>query len=113
MYKCPVRYEKQATMRKTYVCLAVLDSGVNQLGVFGLLGSREDQGRVGGGILGLVLANGCETSAIILVAFRQLLSTAISVERKKHTGKVTRVAHDDLKDIKVSSPSFSPADQGP
>lgn len=38
--------------------LAVLDSGVDQFGVFGLLGSREDQGGVGSGILGLVLANG-------------------------------------------------------
>lgn len=45
--------------------LAILDSGVNQLGVFRLLGSREDQGGVGGGILGLVLANGWETLAIV------------------------------------------------
>lgn len=72
MYKCSVRNESQVTSRKTYVLLAVLDSGVNQLGVFGLLGGREDEGRVGGGILGLVLANGCETSAIILSVSSQL-----------------------------------------
>lgn len=44
------------------VSLAVLDSGVNQLGVFGLLGCGEDEGGVGGGILGLVFANGCGES---------------------------------------------------
>jgi hypothetical protein len=87
MYKCPARYEKQVTSRKTYVLLAVLDSGVDQLGVFGLLGSREDQGRVGGGILRLVLADGCETSAIILIAFRQLFSIVKSAERKNILAK--------------------------
>lgn len=40
--------------------LAVSDSVVNQLGVLGLLGSGENEGRVGGGILWLVLADGCE-----------------------------------------------------
>ena len=39
--------------------LAVRDSGVHELGVLGLLGGSQDQGRVGGGILRLVLANGC------------------------------------------------------
>lgn len=58
-YKCRFDTQNRSQRRKTYVLLAVLDSGVNQLGVFGLLGSREDQGRVGGGILRLVLANGC------------------------------------------------------
>jgi hypothetical protein len=48
------------------------DGIVNELGILGLLGGGEDQGRVGGGILGLVLANG---------------------------GKVTRVANDDLSGV--------------
>lgn len=39
--------------------LAVLDGNINELGVLGLLGGGEDQRRVGGGILWLVLANGC------------------------------------------------------
>jgi hypothetical protein len=38
--------------------LAVLDGNVHQLGVFGLLGGSQDEGRVGGSILGLVLGNG-------------------------------------------------------
>lgn len=42
----------------TYVLLAVLDSGVDKGGVLGLLGSGQDQRGVGGGILGLVLADG-------------------------------------------------------
>lgn len=39
--------------------LAVGDGGIDQLGVLGLLGGGQDERRVGGGILGLVLANGC------------------------------------------------------
>jgi hypothetical protein len=42
----------------------VCDSIVNELGVLGLLGSGEDEGRVGGGILGLVLANGGEVTGV-------------------------------------------------
>lgn len=38
--------------------LAVLNGGIDQLGILGLLGSGQDQGRVGGSILGLVLADG-------------------------------------------------------
>lgn len=38
--------------------LAVLDSNVHQFRIFGLLGGGEDEGRVGGGILGLVLLDG-------------------------------------------------------
>ena len=55
--------EKHA--RAAYTFLAVGDGDVNQLGVLGLLGSREYQGRVGGGILWLVLANGCEREALV------------------------------------------------
>lgn len=40
--------------------LANGDSLVNELGVLGLLGGSQDQRGVGGGILGLVLGNGCE-----------------------------------------------------
>lgn len=46
------------------VLLAVRDSLVDELGVLGLLGSGEDEGRVGGGILGLVLANGGEVTRV-------------------------------------------------
>lgn len=38
--------------------LAVGDGSVYQLGVLGLLGGSQDERRVGGGILRLVLANG-------------------------------------------------------
>lgn len=43
--------------------LAVGNSGIDQGGVLGLLGSSQDQGGVGSGILGLVLADGCDTLA--------------------------------------------------
>jgi hypothetical protein len=43
--------------------LTVGNSGVDQSGVLGLLGSSQDQGGVGGSILGLVLADGCATLA--------------------------------------------------
>lgn len=43
----------------TALLLGVLDGGVDQLGVLGLLGGSEDERGVGGGILRLVLANGC------------------------------------------------------
>lgn len=39
--------------------LAVGNSGVDQRSVLGLLGGGEDEGGVGGGILGLVLADSC------------------------------------------------------
>ena len=42
----------------------VCDSIVNELGVLGLLGSGEDEGGVGGGILRLVLANGGEVTGV-------------------------------------------------
>jgi hypothetical protein len=74
--------------------LAVGDGSVNELGVLGLLGSGKNQGRVGGGILRLVLADGCEREALV--------SVSMSLELGERTGKVTGVAHDDLK-AKVSS----------
>lgn len=43
----------------TTLLLSVLNGDVHELGILGLLGGGEDQGRVGGGILGLVLGNGC------------------------------------------------------
>ncbi len=39
--------------------LAVLNGNVDQLGIFSLLGCGENEGGVGGGILGLVFADGC------------------------------------------------------
>lgn len=46
------------------VLLAVLDGGVDELGVLGLLGGGEDERGVGGGILGLVLVDGREVSGV-------------------------------------------------
>lgn len=46
------------------VLLAVLNSGVDELGVLLLLGRGEDQGGVGGGILGLVLGDGREVARV-------------------------------------------------
>jgi hypothetical protein len=46
------------------VGLAVLNSNVDKLSIFGLLGSREDEGGVGGGILWLIFADGCGVSVI-------------------------------------------------
>jgi hypothetical protein len=46
------------------VLLAVGDSLVDELGVLGLLGGGEDEGGVGGGILGLVFANGGEVTGV-------------------------------------------------
>ena len=42
----------------TTLLLGVGDGDVHQGSVLGLLGSGQDEGGVGGGILGLVLANG-------------------------------------------------------
>ena len=39
--------------------LAVSDGNIHKLGILRLLGGSEDQGRVGGGILRLVLADSC------------------------------------------------------
>ena len=44
--------------------LAVGDRGIDELGILGLLGGSEDQGGVGGSILRLVLANGCEDVSV-------------------------------------------------
>jgi hypothetical protein len=41
------------------VGLAVFNSNVDQLGIFGLLGGGENEGGVGGGILRFVFANCC------------------------------------------------------
>lgn len=37
----------------------VFDGMVDKFGVFGFFGGGEDEGRVGGGILGLVFGDGC------------------------------------------------------
>lgn len=46
------------------VGLAVGNSSIDESGVLGLLGGSQDQGGVGGGILGLVLADSCVLLAI-------------------------------------------------
>jgi len=44
--------------------LALLNRSVNQLRVVGLLGGSEDEGWVGGGILRLVLCDGCKVTGV-------------------------------------------------
>jgi hypothetical protein len=39
------------------VLLAILDGDIHKLGIVGLLGCGQDKGRVGGRILGLILAD--------------------------------------------------------
>lgn len=46
------------------VLLAILDGRVDQLRVLLLLGGSEDEGRVGGGILGLVLGDGRKVTRV-------------------------------------------------
>jgi len=46
------------------VLLAVGDGVVNELGIVGLLGGSQDQGRVGGSILRLVLVNGSKVTRV-------------------------------------------------
>ena len=46
------------------VVLAPGDGGIDELGVLGLLGGRENQGGVGGRILGLVLVDGREVTRV-------------------------------------------------
>lgn len=45
------------------VLLAVGNGSIDESGILGLLGRGQDQGGVGGGILGLVLADSCDTLA--------------------------------------------------
>jgi hypothetical protein len=49
--------------------LGVVDGDVYQLGVLGLLGGGQDEGGVGGGILGLVLGDGCAVLSMSAVLF--------------------------------------------
>ena len=42
----------------------VCNSSINQFGVLGLLRCRKNERGVGGGVLGLVLGNGCEVARI-------------------------------------------------
>lgn len=46
------------------VSLAIFYGSVDELGVLWLLGGGEDQGRVGSGILGLVLVDGSEVAGV-------------------------------------------------
>jgi hypothetical protein len=50
--------------RASLLALDVGNGGIQHSGVLGLLGGRENEGGVGGGILGLVLANGCSVVSI-------------------------------------------------
>jgi hypothetical protein len=50
----------------TAVLLSVCDGLIDQLGVLGLLRGSEDEGWVGGGILRLVLGDGCSMLDVYL-----------------------------------------------
>lgn len=65
--------------------LAVLDGDIHQLGIFWLLGRGEDERRVCGSILWLVLCDGCE-----------MLELCGFVGGGKLTSEVTGVAYDGL-----------------
>lgn len=72
--------------------LAVGNSRVNEGGILGLLGSGQDQGGVRGGVLGLVLADGCDTLLADLVQVMPVCP-ADSMMWKIHTSKVTCKPH--------------------
>ena len=55
----------ETTRVPAYMFLAIFDRRVNQLGIFGFLGSGEDEGGVGGSILRLVLFDGCGILAAV------------------------------------------------
>lgn len=64
--------------------LTVGNSSVNEGSVLGLLGSGQDQGGVGGGILGLVLADGCGTLLANLARGSILLVCHVDSIRRRH-----------------------------
>jgi hypothetical protein len=51
-------------VHRTALLLTLVNGGVDQAGVLGLLGGSQDERRVGGGILGLVLVNGGEVTGV-------------------------------------------------
>lgn len=71
--------------RATLLALDVGNGGVQHSGVLGLLGGRENEGGVGGGVLGLVLANGC---GIVSIGPEGIGERGIGT-REGLTGKVT------------------------
>lgn len=60
------------------VLLAVRNSVVDELGVLGLLGGGEDEGRVGGGVLRLVLADGGEVTGVADNGLWESVSVAVA-----------------------------------
>lgn len=66
--------------------LAVRNSGIDEAGVFRLLGRGQDQGGVGGGVLGLVFADGCD---VMLVGHSTGQWPQCQGQDMLHTGKVT------------------------
>jgi hypothetical protein len=69
----------------TYLLLAILDSSIDELGVFGLLRCGKDEGRIGGGILWLVLLDGYESVSIRTDRERVACSLAKSPESQTTT----------------------------
>ena len=76
-------YEQRAGF--AYLFLSVLNSNIHQLSILGLLRGSKNERWVGGGILWLVLVDGCNLLVIGYATTREVL-----------TGKVTRVADNDL-----------------
>jgi hypothetical protein len=77
------------------LALGLGNGGVQKLGILGLLGGGKDKGGVGGGILGLVLANGCDTVSMFCVVAKKALRGKQGVCALL-TGKVTGIADNDL-----------------
>ena len=69
-----------------YLLLAILNRQIHQLGILGLLGCGQDEGRVGGGILRFVLFD----SLLVSVDDRS------EEVRTRLTFEVARIADNDL-----------------
>lgn len=72
--------------------LHVADSGVQECGIFGLLGGSQDEGGVGRSILGLVLGDSCAAT----VSGRPISEQADGVEstdRQSHLARILSVSH--------------------
>lgn len=69
------------------VVLSVCNSYVHELGVFWLLGGGEDEGGVGGGVLGLVFADGC--CLLVLILFEGIVEIGLEESGAEMVGCLT------------------------
>lgn len=82
---CVQSSDSSRRMHSTYMCFAILNGWLHQLGIFGLFGSSKDERRVGCGILRLVFLDSCIQSV-----------RKRAEPRPVHTIEVTRVADNGL-----------------